>query len=128
MKRIIAISFFLIYVATAFGIGIDIHYCKGKISTISVIGLGNGTCGCKGKMGKDCCKDEVHFYKADNHKTQNIASPVISLEIVKPHLYSIDYNVPLPSAVVDKNKLPDNNEITLRYSNSLFILHHVFRV
>lgn len=128
MKKIIAISFFLIYAATAFGIDIDIHDCKGKISAISVIGLGNGGCRCKGKMGNGCCKDEVHLCKTDNHKIQNIAFPVISLKIVKPYLYSIDYNIPLLSAVVDKNKLPDNNKITLRYSTSLFILHQVFRV
>ena len=128
MKRIIAISFFLIYVATAFGSGIDIHYCEGKIFTISVIGLGNGVCGCKGKIGNDCCKDEVHLCKTDNHKIQNIASSVLSFEIVKPKLYFIDYNIPLLSAVVDKNKLPDNNKIKLRYSTSLFILYQVFKV
>ena len=128
MKRIIAISFFLIYAATAFGIGIDIHYCKGKISTISVIGFEKGGCGCKGKMSNGCCKDEVHFCKTDNHKTQDTASVLIPFEIFQPQLYLVDYNFLFKSFVVDKNQLPDFSKIKLRYSNTLFILYQVFRV
>ena len=118
----------MIYAATAFGIGIDIHYCKGKISTISIVGFGKSGCRCNGKMNNDCCKDEMHFYKADNHKTQSTASVIIPFEIVKPQLYFIDSDISLLRGIADENKLPDSNKIKLRYSNSLFIPLQVFRV
>lgn len=71
MKKIAAIFLLTIYTSTALGVAINFHYCQGHLAHVSFLNFGVKTgCSCNpDAMPKGCCKDELLFKKADNHKT-----------------------------------------------------------
>lgn len=79
MKRIIALLFYLIYLNTAFGVGIDMHFCGDRVANITVVGMGHGHCNClPGEMPAGCCRDVVCYCKTDHHQLPAIS--VLSVE------------------------------------------------
>lgn len=87
VKKALSILLLLVYMSTAFGIGIDCHYCGGHLSNVAIAGFGHAQCNCSSKdMQPGCCKNELHFCKTDDHKTQ--AATIISS-------FSVNINVPV---------------------------------
>ena len=71
VKKLIAIFLLTVYTATAFGVPVNYHYCNGHLALVSFLNFGGKSgCSCnKDAMPKGCCKDEMHYKKADSHKT-----------------------------------------------------------
>ena len=129
MKKIVAIFFLISYSSVGLGIAISYHYCGGSLTKISVLNFGgHSDCSCNGKdMPMDCCKDQLHHAKADNHKTvqQAAAQNVIS------------FTLQLPPIKTYTDDLSDSNNLN-NYSSSLshkrswsppiFLLNRVFRI
>ncbi|MEI8111445.1 MAG: hypothetical protein WCH59_10685 [Chitinophagia bacterium] len=69
MKRLFALVLSLSFIAASSGASVSIHYCRGKVSSVSLSILPTAACKCgkKGKMG--CCKTETRLVKlTDNAK------------------------------------------------------------
>ena len=98
MKKIIAILFLSAYGLTSFGATIDLHFCGGNLSVVSVINT-NKKPGCcaKPQMLKDCCKDvqiklkqicDQHLLIADTYFKDNtfyIAPPALLNNFTEIH-------------------------------------------
>ena len=75
MKRIFLILFSVLYLFTVSGFALNLHYCGGKLRTISVafdVDEEN-CCGSKKMKKKDCCKNDFQFIKIKDDQ-QNIHS------------------------------------------------------
>jgi hypothetical protein len=74
MKRILILLVTFLYLTSTFGIGVEAHYCGGKLRSIHFLSA-NHSCCCKKKaaLNKNCCKNEVKFFKVlENHENQNV--------------------------------------------------------
>lgn len=90
MKNSIIILFTMFYLMVTSGIAMNIHYCGGKIKSVSFFknDTEKGCCGSK-KKSKGCCKDKKSFHKVkDNHKLSNY--------ITLKHNSFADFNAIIP--------------------------------
>ena len=66
MKKGFILLFALCYLYSSSGISINLHYCGGKIKSVSLFQTDEEAC-CKGKMKKaGCCKDKNAFVKIED--------------------------------------------------------------
>jgi hypothetical protein len=70
MKRILTILLTLTYLASTAGVCVNIHECHGKVTSKKIDLLSHDTCGCKGGMKKDCCKNTVILCKIPDNQQQ----------------------------------------------------------
>lgn len=128
MKRIAVIFLMLLYLTPSIGFSVTVHYCGGKIASVSFFdGKAKCKCGNK-KMKKDCCKNEKLTVQLNDEQQKNNTS-VFSVQQTKEfhpviadnNFYSIqnidygvdDYNSKHPP---DALKPP------------LYIQHRIFRI
>lgn len=76
MRRITTILLFVCYLIPCMGMSVNIHYCGGKVKSVSLISSNNTRCACSKKtMKKGCCQDKVAFIKApQDHNIQKTIS------------------------------------------------------
>jgi hypothetical protein len=73
VKKVIQISFAIVYLFLTAGFTITVHYCGGMLSDVSIVRTygDKDPCGCDASCGDSCCNDEVHTIKiADSHKSE----------------------------------------------------------
>lgn len=78
MKKVFATILAVIYLSTSMGATIHLHYCMGKLASLTLWHSEKGGCNtceakktpaCMGEKSKDCCKDEHKWIKLDkDHK------------------------------------------------------------
>lgn len=129
MKKFKVISLLLLYIVPAFGANIFVHYCGGKISSISIAIADTDSCGCDGKkMKKDCCKDETIYLKIDDEQIQlkqdfnNTAKYTYFPTLLGQPLLLPNYSSQ-SLKVLDCSAHPPN-----KGSSTLYILNRVFRI
>jgi hypothetical protein len=109
MKRITIILFAFFYLTVTSGIAVNIHYCGGKIKTVSIFAKGDtekGCCGSK-KKSKGCCKDKKSFHKVkDNHKSSNCV-------VLKHNNFNL-YQAPVP-VQINYSFVKDVEQFVLNY-------------
>lgn len=74
MKRILIFSLLLVYATMACGVNIQLHYCGGKLKSISLFDntKKGGCCGSKKMKSKNCCNDKTTYLKVkDNHNSNS---------------------------------------------------------
>lgn len=94
MKRFIVSILAILYLATASGATVHLHYCMGKLMGISLSGHNDdhkcSRCGMTKKSGKGCCKDENKVIKATHEHiqaTQLLCNESTPLAIAIPTQY-----------------------------------------
>lgn len=108
MKRIIALIVSLSFIAASSGATVNIHYCRGKVSSVSLSFLPTASCKCGKKTKMGCCKTETRFVKlTDNTKQTSLTTapavpaiewaPIASQVIFQPVL-SADGIIPISSS------------------------------
>ena len=117
MKKIFAILLLVLYTTTSFAITINVHYCGGKYSGVSLADFGGAvhcSCGTHDSTHKGCCTDKTVCVKTDDHKTvqQYWLSPYFS-DLALP-LYFTNVPVTYPQAI----------SLNSHYSSSGFIRSH----
>lgn len=117
MKKIISILLLMLYVTTSSAIMINMHYCSGKYSGLTLINFGEVaqcSCGTHDSTHRKCCSDKIICAKADSHKAGQLyrVSPNLS-DFVVP-IYFINVAVAYPQL-----GFPDNH-----YPSSGFIRSH----
>ncbi len=103
MKRIFVTILSILYLASAMGATVEIHYCMGKSIGANFVHKSDGNCrkcGMKADLTKGCCKDEHITFKTSDHQLAktDISLPqpqVIALPVV-PVSYTRYYFVSQP--------------------------------
>lgn len=127
MQKFLVIFFSMLYLTVTSGITMNLHYCGGKLKTVSFFSNNEkGCCGSK-KKSKGCCKDKTKLIKVEeNHK----ASKVTQASNPTVHLV----------AVLSSNllfNLSDKNEVHITsnyhappvlYDNPLYLKHRVLLI
>lgn len=94
----IYLTYFLIflYLIISANFSTNIHFCGGKLKSITLVGYGNTKKCCKGKkMKKNCCKDFRYSFKSsfsDENKTTTASLPSTSFELVIPVEFNYNLN------------------------------------
>jgi hypothetical protein len=128
MKKLFLFCFSLLFIAASSGASISIHYCRGKVSAVSLSLLSDPGCACgKKKPKKSCCKTETKLVKMqddtrqpefvnDHSFTQVVALPLQDIHVTIP----VESNSNSPSfSVADP---PDAALVPL------YLRHRVFRL
>jgi hypothetical protein len=63
MKRIVAISFSIVYLLLTAGFTINIHYCLGEIESVSIIPVADNCCCGETGMDMGCCGNETMIFQ-----------------------------------------------------------------
>lgn len=85
MKKIVSILLLVLYTTSSFAITINVHYCGGKYSVVSLAdfgGLVHFSFGQHDSAHKGRCSDKTVCAKTDNHKT--VSLPHIRFHIRLP--------------------------------------------
>ena len=109
MKKYIFILFAMFYLIVTSGMALNIHYCGGKIKSISFFHKDNekGCCGTK-KKSKGCCKDKKSFIKLkDTYKAGDSV-------VLKQNNFD-SFNAIIPIQLLYKNAFVVVENYTLNY-------------
>lgn len=121
MKKFAVAILAILYITVSSGVAMSIHYCMGKVASVSLMHTDHG-CG----MKKDCCKNEFKIVKLnDSHKLFSN-----EVKIFAPELISNKAKANSDSWFIVNTTRPDlNNHSPPRFSGvSLNILYSVFRI
>ena len=73
MKQLFIILLAFVYLTSTAGVNVEMHYCHGKLKSVSLASILHKDCCCKMKaaMKNGCCKTEVKTCKLnENHKPE----------------------------------------------------------
>jgi hypothetical protein len=104
MKRLIAILLFVCYLIPCFGCSATVHYCGGKVTSISVLSASQSNCKCgKRPMKHGCCKDKTIIVKASDRQNAAKQNTFSAIKIIKyvPHAF-VEYSSCLSIGVDSK--------------------------
>jgi hypothetical protein len=71
MKRVLVTILSILYIASATGATVHIHYCMGKFMSASLIRIAEdkcSKCGMKKTLQSGCCKDEHKTFNTSEHQ------------------------------------------------------------
>jgi hypothetical protein len=91
VRKVATIIFLLLFLIANSGIGINMHWCGGKLASIDLFADEEHNCKCgKGPMKPNCCKDKTVHLKANdelsttNHFAFKITTPKIAFALITP--------------------------------------------
>jgi hypothetical protein len=93
LKKISITILAVFYLVVTSGVMMNIHYCMGKVSSVSFIHEKDHSDGSCNKCGMDktenhCCKDEAKSIKlSDTHQSLSYSFELASLSSVQPQRY-----------------------------------------
>lgn len=74
MKKLLQISFAVIYLFLTTGFTVTLHFCGGEVSDVSIVRTygDEDPCGCDASAcGNSCCTDNISMIKlSDSHKSE----------------------------------------------------------
>jgi len=126
MKRISAILFSSMYLLLTAGFTMNIHYCLGKIESVSIIPIADNCCCGNTGMDMGCCGNEQMIFQfiPDDQMVQseNTVFKAPLLEIIEiASLRSIDHEDHERVALkICNSPPPEKIPIWLKYSNFTF--------
>lgn len=127
MKKVIALILALVYITASSGVVLRVHYCMGKVSSVSVQSVKQNICKC-GMNAEDsrCCHSEFKVVKLNNLHN-DISSSLhfqIPLTLVSNNISLIDINKTY-SSDIQKALL---NPSPPGYSEKIYLTNRVFRI
>jgi hypothetical protein len=116
----------ILYFTMTSGIVLNIHYCRGKISSVKVDVLAKDLCACKKKKDKGCCKTDNKLVKLEDTHKAAVTQFIVEAPVA---IVTSSYNIQNTSFVDLKNDLAYNNHSPPDIlSADKCILHCVFRI
>jgi hypothetical protein len=103
MKKILALFFAVLYMTTTSGIVLNVHYCKGKVSSVKVENFTGSFCKCGKKVTSgSCCKTELKVLKGSTvHKaTFAYSSYKVPATLLPSTVSLIDAIAAVPTLVI----------------------------
>ncbi|MEI6582946.1 MAG: hypothetical protein WCO43_05085 [Chitinophagia bacterium] len=98
MKRFFALLLSLSFIAASSGASVNIHYCRGKVSSVSWSILPTASCKCGKKTMKGCCKTETRLVKLSDNAKQPEFTAAHSMPVVEAPTVTTFF-VPQPLAL-----------------------------
>ena len=83
MKRLFALILSFSFIAASSGASVNIHYCRGKVSSVSWSILPTPSCKCGKKTMKGCCKTETRLVKLTDDAKQPEFTAAHSMPVVE---------------------------------------------
>jgi hypothetical protein len=74
LKKLLAISLAVVYLAISSGVVVNIHYCMGEIADVVLGHKSSDTCGKCGMENQGCCHDDVKVVKIQD--AQSVATVI----------------------------------------------------
>lgn len=131
MKKILIAILSILYIGTASGATVQLHYCMGELVNLSIGHDESNACdNCgmeKDGAGKnDCCKDEQKQIKLE--KDQKVAESFQAMQLIATAVpvSAIAYTLPNVTSVTEQN--PCSNAPPLTDATSLYIRNCTFRI
>ncbi|MCX6295576.1 MAG: hypothetical protein NTX97_05840 [Bacteroidetes bacterium] len=97
MKKSLILFLTFVYLVVASGLAFNLHYCGGKISSISLAFVSNhdNCCGKKKMTKKNCCKNKTSVLKINEnqHSSTSIKAPATSFKVIEACFTQINFNV-----------------------------------
>jgi hypothetical protein len=124
LKKLLAISLAVVYLAISSGIVVNFHYCMGEIAEVALGNQSSDKCGNCGMENDGCCHDDVKVVKIQD--SQSIVS--INADFAKAEILAqtyTDFSTPsydLPASVIVQtaHAPPGKGEIPLNIINCVF--------
>jgi hypothetical protein len=98
MKRLLALILSVSFIAASSGASVNVHYCRGKVSSVSWSIFPTPSCKCGKKTMKGCCKTETRLVKLSDNAKQPEFIAAHSMPVVEAAPITT-YFVPQPLAV-----------------------------
>jgi len=80
MKKFLIFSLLLVYTTFASGINLQLHYCQGKLKSISLFEKEKNCCKSKIKK-KKCCDNKTSFFKVSDKHSSNASLTVAPCKV-----------------------------------------------
>jgi hypothetical protein len=124
MKKFLAISLAVVYLAISIGVVVNIHYCMGKVAEVALGHHTSDKCGQCGMDNDGCCHDDVKVVKIeDTHSVSSIHTDFLKAHAIahaSPELFrSADiFNASTP--IEASNAPPGKGQVSLNIQNCVF--------
>jgi hypothetical protein len=129
MKRVIATILAIVYLATATGTSIQLHFCMGKLVSCRLWhaeGPSHNCPACGMVKKKGCCEDQYRIIKTEKQYDTGLPAAAFALSFMMPYETAVRF--PSPPANVPARHLsfihspPGSNKVPL------YLAHCVYRV
>ena len=82
MKRSLIFILLFVYTTLACGLNLQLHYCCGKLKSISFFETTDegSCCGSKKMKSKDCCDDKTTYLKVKDKHNSNTSLKVVTFK------------------------------------------------
>lgn len=129
LKQKLAISLCTFYLVSVIGVALSLHFCGGKLASVSVSTAKASCKYCKSepitKKEDNCCKNtKVDVKVKDTHKAQSaIKLPkLFSVDVIVPRAFHAVFNYFLPSLFnrLENKAPPKTSSVALHVMNCVF--------
>ena len=127
MKKLFALILSIIYLTASSGVVLNLHYCMGKLSSVSVQNLKGDLCKCGMKAKNNtCCHSELKVVKLNNIHKETLANFSFNIPAaVVPHNISLidiskTYSSDIQSSLT--------NGPPLKLASKIYLQNQVFRI
>lgn len=121
MKKFLAISLAVVYLAISSGVVVNIHYCMGKVAEVALGHNTNDKCGQCGMENDGCCHDDVKVVKIqDTHSASSFHTDFVKAQAIAqayPKLIRSTLNSSTATVVETSNAPPGKGQVpfTIQY-------------
>ena len=124
MQKFLVIFFSMLYLTVTSGITVNLHYCGGKLKTVSFFSNNEkGCCGTK-KKSKGCCKDKTKLIKVEeNRKVTEASNPTVHLVALLSSQLLFNLSNDNSVDIISKYYSPP-----VLYDNPLYLKHQVLLI
>ncbi len=128
MKKSFIILFSFFYLTITSGITMNLHYCGGKLKTVSFFNkdVEKGCCGSK-KKSKGCCKDKKSFHKVKGNQKSS-SSVTLKHNSFELYIALIPTQTSYPHNGVIENTTVNYHAPPVIYDNPLYLKHRVLLI
>jgi hypothetical protein len=124
LKKLIAISLAVVYLAISSGVVVNIHYCMGEIAEVAFGQKSSDKCGTCGMENEGCCHDDVKVVKIqDSQSLTSINADFAKAEIIEqsyPDFSLAVFVLPLSIGTQKAEIPPGKAEVPLTILNCVF--------
>lgn len=102
MKRLGVITFAFFYLLFSIGFAVNVHYCCGKIDSVSLTTINSSCCCSESNMAGACCNDDVYVLAMSEEQQPAVAPTLDNTEnsVIPPPVMPVKKLLYAPDAEV----------------------------
>lgn len=128
MRKAAAISLLFLFLFTNSGIAVNVHWCRGKITSVKFFENDKHGCKCgKKAMKRGCCKDKSVILKAalDPAKTNHFS---FKIQIPKLEVAHVEFAEIAPLSQLEYSSSRFYHPPPFKPKTPIYLLDRVFRI